>query len=41
VFIIIPETPNYPSNQIEIISSINLRKKLELKNGEKMTLLIK
>jgi riboflavin kinase len=32
--VVIPEVANYPEDVIEIISSINLREKLQLKDGD-------
>lgn len=37
-FIVIPKVPNYPLDVLEIISAINLREKLGLKDGDKVTL---
>lgn len=32
--IVIPEVPNYPENVIEVIAPTNLRKKLQLRDGD-------
>ena len=38
--VIIPEKPNYPSNVLEIIAPIYLRKALSLKDGDKVEITI-
>ena len=38
--LILPLVPNYPENLIEIISSLNLREKLDLKDGDDIEILI-
>ena len=38
--LILPLVPNYPENLIEIISSLNLREKLDLKDGNDIEILI-
>lgn len=34
--IVIPQTPNYPNNVLEIIAPVYLREKLKLKDGSKV-----
>lgn len=36
VVVVLPNVPNYPSNLLEIIAPVNLRKTLELKDGVKV-----
>ena len=39
--LIIPERSNYPSNIVEIIAPVSLRRKFNLRDGQKITLVIK
>jgi riboflavin kinase len=34
--VVVPEVPDYPENVLEIVSSENLRKKLQLNDGDKI-----
>jgi riboflavin kinase len=34
--VVIPEVPNYPENILEIIAPVNLRKKFQLKDGDRI-----
>ena len=36
-FIVIPQVPNYPKDVLEVIAPINLREKLNLKDGDQAT----
>lgn len=38
--IVIPEVPNYPENVIEVIAPTNLRKKLQLRDGDSVEIKI-
>jgi len=38
--LILPLVPNYPENLIEIISPLNLREKLNLKDGDRLEILV-
>ncbi|TRO46772.1 CTP-dependent riboflavin kinase [Candidatus Bathyarchaeota archaeon] len=38
--IVIPDVPDYPNDLLEVISSVNLRKTLLLKDGDKVTITV-
>lgn len=39
--VVIPQTPNYPENKIEVIAPIRLRRKLNLEDGDSVKVEIK
>jgi riboflavin kinase len=38
--IVMPETPNYPENVLEVIAPVNLREKLSLRDGDEVEIIV-